>query len=364
VQDIQQAPSPYAAVYPFNHAYESESGHLIEVDDTPTKERLHWYHRSGTFTEFHPKGIRTDRIAAHHYHMVLGNSETIISGLQKRIIENDSFTDYAKSKHQSLGNDFVVTSDNGDIILGATAGHAVIAAKHVVIDGGSTMTLNAPLITRINKTATDTIKGNYTLNAQGGYNLQTGKFTMGSMGEANITTFGNITQTIGGSSEEIIANIPGFGLGNLTAKKIKTAFPGGKIVLESSNPLGGIDLNMGMGGLMSQISIAPPTGDITIKTTSAPTGITINSLTFAKLIGKAQAVVEGVLVKLTAEALIEMEGKLIQINGKTEPAILGKKFMDIFKDHQHSSSVGPTGPIMPTYAMNALNAMSKKVFLG
>jgi len=364
VQDIQQAPSPYAAVYPFNHAYESESGHLIEVDDTPTKERLHWYHRSGTFTEFHPKGIRTDRIAAHHYHMVLGNSETIISGLQKRIIENDSFTDYAKSKHQSLGNDFVVTSDNGDIILGATAGHAVIAAKHVVIDGGSTMTLNAPLITRINKTATDTIKGNYTLNAQGGYNLQTGKFTMGSMGEANITTFGNITQTIGGSSEEIIANIPGFGLGNLTAKKIKTAFPGGKIVLESSNPLGGIDLNMGIGGLMSQISIAPPTGDITIKTLSAPTGITIDSTTFAKLIGKAQAVVEGILIKLAAEAVIEMEAKLIQINGKTEPAILGKKFMDIFKDHQHSSSVGPTGPIMPTYAMNALNAMSKKVFLG
>ena len=362
VEDILQAPSPYAAVYPFNHVYESESGHLIEVDDTPTKERLHWYHRAGTFTEFHPKGSRTDRVTGHHYHMVTGNAETIISGLQKRVIENDSFTDYAKSKHQSLGNDFVVTSDNGDIILGTPSGHAVIAAKHVILDGGSTMTLNAPLITRINSTATDVIKGNYSLSAQGGYNLQSGKLTLGSMGEANITTFGNITQTIGGSSEEIIANIPGFGLGNLTAKKIKTTF--GKIVLESFNPLGGIDLNMGMAGVMSQISIAPPTGDITIKTLSAPTGITIDSTTFAKLIGKAQAVVEGILIKLTAEAVIEMEGKLIQINGKTEPAILGKKFIDIFKDHQHTSSVGPTGPIMPQYAMNALNAMSKKVFLG
>ena len=362
VEDILQAPSPYAAVYPFNHVYESESGHLIEVDDTPTKERLHWYHRAGTFTEFHPKGSRTDRVTGHHYHMVTGNAETIISGLQKRVIENDSFTDYAKSKHQSLGNDFVVTSDNGDIILGTPSGHAVIAAKHVILDGGSTMTLNAPLITRINSTATDVIKGNYSLSAQGGYNLQSGKLTLGSMGEANITTFGNITQTIGGSSEEVIANIPGFGLGNLVGKKIKTTF--GKIVLESFNPLGGIDLNMGMAGVMSQISIAPPTGDITIKTLSAPTGITIDSTTFAKLIGKAQAVVEGILIKLTAEAVIEMEGKLIQINGKTEPAILGKKFIDIFKDHQHTSSVGPTGPIMPSYAMNALNAMSKKVFLG
>ena len=121
---------------------------------------------------------------------------------------------------------------------------------------------------------------------------------------------------------------------------------------------------MSMAGLMSQISIAPPLGDITIKTTSAPTGITINSLTFAKLIGKAQAVVEGVLVKLAAEALIEMEGTLIQIGGKSEPALLGKAFYDVFKDHQHSSSVWPTGPPMPPFAMKAIKAMSKKVFLG
>ena len=364
VQDIQQAPSPYAAVYPFNHVYESESGHLIEVDDTPTKERLHWYHRSGTFTEFHPKGIRTDRIAAHHYHMVLGNSETIISGLQKRIIENESFTDYAKSKHQSLGNDFVVTSDNGDIILGAKAGHAVVAAKHVILDGGSTMTLNAPLITRITKTATDTIKGNYALSAQGGYNLQSGKLTLGSMGEANITTFGNITQTIGGSSEEIIANIPGFGLGNLTAKKIKTAFPGGKIVLESSNPLGGIDLNMSVAGAMSQISIAPPLGDITIKTTTAPTGITIDSKTLAKLIGKAKATIEGALIDIIADGIVKLEATAVNINGSSEPALLGKAFTDLFKKHQHDSPNGPTGAITQQYSMKITKTMSRKVFLG
>ena len=297
--------------------------------------------------------------------MVTGNAETIISGLQKRVIENDSFTDYAKSKHQSLGNDFVVTSDNGDIILGAPSGHAVIAANHVILDGGTSLTLNAPQITRVNSTAIDTIKGNYALSAQGGYNLQAGKLTLGSMGEANITTFGNITQTIGGSSEEVIANIPGFGLGNLVAKKIKTAFPGGKIVLESSNPLGGIDLNMSIAGLMSQISIAPPLGDIAIKTTSAPTGVTIDSLTLATIKGLIKVALEGAIIELKADALVDIDGALITVGGKTEPMLLGKTFlMDIFKDHQHPSSVGPTGPIMPQYAAKLLKAMSKKCFLG
>ena len=48
--------SPYAAQYPKNHVYESESGHTIEIDDTDGAERIHIYHKSGTFVEMHPNG--------------------------------------------------------------------------------------------------------------------------------------------------------------------------------------------------------------------------------------------------------------------------------------------------------------------
>ena len=41
--------SLYGAVYPYNHVHLSESGHLTEVDDTPNNERLHRYHRTGTY---------------------------------------------------------------------------------------------------------------------------------------------------------------------------------------------------------------------------------------------------------------------------------------------------------------------------
>lgn len=47
---------PYAAVYPKNHTYRSESGHLIEFDDSPGSERVHIYHKSGTFLEIYPNG--------------------------------------------------------------------------------------------------------------------------------------------------------------------------------------------------------------------------------------------------------------------------------------------------------------------
>ena len=57
-EGFSEPATPYAAVYPFNHVYESESGHIKEIDDTPNAERLHDFHRSGTFVEIHPDGTR------------------------------------------------------------------------------------------------------------------------------------------------------------------------------------------------------------------------------------------------------------------------------------------------------------------
>jgi hypothetical protein len=42
--------------YPFNHVYESESGHVIEIDDTPGYERINLFHRSGARIEINDAG--------------------------------------------------------------------------------------------------------------------------------------------------------------------------------------------------------------------------------------------------------------------------------------------------------------------
>ena len=42
--------------YPFNHVYESESGHVIEIDDTPDYERINVFHRKGARFEIYNEG--------------------------------------------------------------------------------------------------------------------------------------------------------------------------------------------------------------------------------------------------------------------------------------------------------------------
>ncbi len=58
---------PYSAIYPKNHVRQSESGHIEEWDDTTDKERLHKYHKAGTFEEIHPDGTTVHKIVGDNY---------------------------------------------------------------------------------------------------------------------------------------------------------------------------------------------------------------------------------------------------------------------------------------------------------
>ena len=66
--------------YPYNHVHESESGHVIEIDDTPGNERLHTYHNSGTFEEIHPDGSKVTKVVKDNYTIIAKNDNVLIGG--------------------------------------------------------------------------------------------------------------------------------------------------------------------------------------------------------------------------------------------------------------------------------------------
>lgn len=72
--------SAYAAKYPYNRVIESESGHVIEIDDTPTKERIHIYHRSGTSIEIGPDATYISRVNSDKYDVVLSDNNIFVGG--------------------------------------------------------------------------------------------------------------------------------------------------------------------------------------------------------------------------------------------------------------------------------------------
>lgn len=72
--------SAYNAKYPFNKVHQTESGHVIEIDDTPNFERMHTFHKSGTYTEIDSSGRRVNKIVGDDYEIVVKDKNVYIQG--------------------------------------------------------------------------------------------------------------------------------------------------------------------------------------------------------------------------------------------------------------------------------------------
>lgn len=115
--------SPEAQRYPYNQVTETESGHLIELDDTPNNERVHIAHRSGSFTEYHSNGDVVDKSAKDTYQITHGVSNEYVSGEKNITVGGDAnILINAENGNSSLkikvnaGGDMEVTIAGGDLV--------------------------------------------------------------------------------------------------------------------------------------------------------------------------------------------------------------------------------------------------------
>ena len=72
--------SAYKTTYPYNRVFKTETGHVKEYDDTEGEERIHEYHKAGTFYEIDKDGNRTTRIVKDNYEIIAGANYVNVKG--------------------------------------------------------------------------------------------------------------------------------------------------------------------------------------------------------------------------------------------------------------------------------------------
>ena len=154
---------PYNATYPYNHVFESESGHIFEIDDTKDNERLFTSHRTGTSQEISPDGTQVNIIKGDHYNIVSGKRQAVIEG-------NADLT--IGGRHKIYINKDGATNNHYDIQVGPNA------SVNIQIDKGD-----------MNVVLKD---GKLNTNVAGDYNMKIG-------GNMNLDVRGNKTETVSGS---------------------------------------------------------------------------------------------------------------------------------------------------------------------
>ena len=193
----------YGAKYPYNHVHQSESGHLIEVDDTPGFERLHRYHRTGTFEEIGSLGQRITKVVNEDYHIILNNDYWRVVGNRYESIQGklDIFSTRGYF-HKSEGS--MEFDAGGSVSINTPTDLFSVNASDIILDAsGGSLIMRAKSFNRLIQTSknTDEVSGDSTLKVGGEYKLRSGSMQLSGRGQVGISSgMGfNLAAATGGS---------------------------------------------------------------------------------------------------------------------------------------------------------------------
>lgn len=136
-----EPPTAFAPVYPDNHVIETPKLNIIELDDTPGAERVHIFHKSGTFYEVHPDGKLVVRSVADAYEAILANKKLYVAGNLRIEVVGDATIAANGNAKISAGGKLNVAA-LGDINFGTEGNINLIASGNVNVVG-SKINLNS-----------------------------------------------------------------------------------------------------------------------------------------------------------------------------------------------------------------------------
>lgn len=166
------------SLYPFNKVHHTESGHMIEMDDSVGAERLAVQHRSGTFVEIHRDGSEVHQIVNDHVKVTAKDDKVYIGGNADVVVESGNVN---------------IEIRQGNVDLKVLKGNVT----ELVAEGNVDSTVS---------------KGNVTSN------ITEGNFTGQIGGTTDVTSEGKITIT-GNNTTEVISDTTITGTLHVTGKQ-------------------------------------------------------------------------------------------------------------------------------------------------
>ena len=182
--------TPYDATYPRNHVYESEGGHIREMDDTPGAERIHERHASGTGYEIHPNGSKVTRVKKDNYEIITNDEYCHIQGISRHTI--DKGLRIRVNAEGAVGNNYNIEVGNNSNV-------------NVEVNGGN---INLTTLSSGQAAAGQTSAGDININAARNLNMNVG-------GNMNVNVIGKSVEEIGQTKDEFVV-----GNNTKTGKKI------------------------------------------------------------------------------------------------------------------------------------------------
>lgn len=112
--------TPYAARYPYNKVTKTERGHVIEIDDTPGKERLHVFHTSGTYVEIDNNGRMVIKGVNDRFDVTVQDNNVYVGGNVNLTVKGNVSATVDGNVNMNVGGSYTLAAGGDVTITGAT----------------------------------------------------------------------------------------------------------------------------------------------------------------------------------------------------------------------------------------------------
>jgi len=184
----------FAPKYPLNRVTVTEGGHVIHHDDTPGKERIRVFHKSGSGRETIANGQVTDVVVAGLHHYVKGGiTETVDGNVDEKVGGSHRQSVHGDTHQEVAGHVTMMVQGDSRSIVGGDHTSAVGGDHTMGVVGKMTVKLGAGM----------EIKGDATMDSKvdGATTMQFGSFAnVYAKGDITITSDTQIKFVVGGST--------------------------------------------------------------------------------------------------------------------------------------------------------------------
>lgn len=242
---------PYPAYnpeYPYDNVTVTESGHVIEYDDTPHSERIHIAHRSGTFSEIYPTGTKVEKITKSNYQIVMADDYLHVMGKVAITVDGDCLVRVKGDTILETGGKLTANvAGDTDFSVG---GSFNVQAKEINLTASDTATVIGKQVFFTGQSSIDITSGVTTLSSDGDLNFKAGG-DLNSQG-SSINLLASGLAAMAGASVGISGGVQIDGLISVN-QGAPTPGPAGKATAGHS-----AGIPAGMGPLQKNTGVAPP----------------------------------------------------------------------------------------------------------
>lgn len=124
-----EEPKPvFGAEYPYNQVLETEAGHVVELDSTPGAERIHVFHKKGTYLEIDINGSMVRKVVGDNYEIIDKNNYVFVKGAESITIEGKTRILVKDQAFLEVEGGLSITS-NKDMVIQTAKDMALIANR-------------------------------------------------------------------------------------------------------------------------------------------------------------------------------------------------------------------------------------------